>query len=129
MISSCEIKFLPNINLYSWVETHILLKYDKNSHFLRKEKFAIKFPQFREFSLQFRETWRSRPISGDSRKFRETWAGLELARERKWGIRSYSVDIVWFVILDGARWRHVFHQRGCHKADSLFRGVDKKGRC
>ena len=28
---------------------------------------------FREFSLQFRETWRSRPISGDSRKFRDTW--------------------------------------------------------
>ena len=69
MISSCEIKFLPNIK---WVETHILLKYDKNWHFLRKEHFAIKFPQFREFSLQFRETWRSRPISGDSRKFRET---------------------------------------------------------
>ena len=34
---------------------------------------AIKFHQFREFPLQFRETWRSRPVSGDSRKFRETW--------------------------------------------------------
>ena len=62
-----------HIKWCSWVETHILLKYDKNSHFLRKKVFAIKFPQFREFSLQFRETWRSRPISGDSRKFRETW--------------------------------------------------------
>ena len=51
----------------------MLLKYDKKSHFLRKFFFSIKFPQFREFSLQFRETWRSRPISGDSRKFRETW--------------------------------------------------------
>ena len=50
-----------------------MLKYDTNSHFLSKENFAIKFPQFREFSLQFRETWRSRPISGHSRKFRETW--------------------------------------------------------
>ena len=73
VISSCEIIFLPNIKWYSWVQTHILLKYDTNSHFLREENFAIKFPQFREFSLQFRETWRSRPISGDSRKFRETW--------------------------------------------------------
>ena len=36
------------------LETHILLKYDKNSHFLRKLNFAIKFPQFREFYLQFR---------------------------------------------------------------------------
>ena len=50
-----------------------MLKYDRNSHFLRNFFFSIKFPQFREFSLQFRETWRSRPISGDSRKFRETW--------------------------------------------------------
>ena len=37
VISSCGINFLPNIKLYSWVETHILLKYDKNLHFLRKK--------------------------------------------------------------------------------------------
>ena len=41
--------------------------------FLRKNKTSIKFPQFREIFVHFRETWRSPTISGDSRKFRETW--------------------------------------------------------
>ena len=54
-------------------DTHILLRYNKNSHFLRRNYLPFKLPQFREISLQFRETWRSRAISGDSRKFRETW--------------------------------------------------------
>ena len=58
---------------YSWVQAHILLKYYQNSHFFHENYLAFKFPQFREVSLQFRETWRSRAISGDSRKFRETW--------------------------------------------------------
>ena len=66
-------KFYPTLSDIRWLETHILLKYDQNSHFLRKNSVHVKFPQFRHFSLQFRETWRSRPISGDSRKFRETW--------------------------------------------------------
>ena len=41
--------------------------------FLADTKKSIKFPQFREIFLHFRETWRSPAISGDSRKFRETW--------------------------------------------------------
>ena len=53
-------------------DTHFL-KYDTNSHFLPKNNLPIKFPQFREIYLQFPETWRSRAISGDSRKFRQTW--------------------------------------------------------
>ena len=49
-------------------------KYDRHLDFLRKNNRSIKLPQFREiFFLQFRETWRSCAISGDSREFRETW--------------------------------------------------------
>ena len=59
--------------LCSWVETHILLTYDKKSHFLRTNNLPIEFPKFREFLSHFRETWRSCSIYGDSRKFRETW--------------------------------------------------------
>ena len=66
-------QLLPHIRWYSWVETHISDKYGKSQDLLRKNNLSLKFPQFREFSLQFRETWRSRAISGDSRKFRETW--------------------------------------------------------
>ena len=68
-----EVNSLPHIQWYSWVETHISDEYDKSRDLLRKNHLSLKFPQFREFSLQFRETWRSRAISGDSRKFRETW--------------------------------------------------------
>ena len=64
--------FTPHSVIFVGRETHFL-KYDTNLHFFRKNNLAIKFPQFREISLTFRETWRSRAISGDSRKFRETW--------------------------------------------------------
>ena len=68
---------------YSWVQAHILLRYDQNSHFFRENYFTFKFPQFRELSLQFRDTWRSRAFSGDSRKFRETWQVWVLQRKHK----------------------------------------------
>ena len=45
----------------------------KKSSFLRKINISLKLPEFSEFFSHFRETWRSRLISGDSRKFRETW--------------------------------------------------------
>ena len=37
------------------------------------KKKSLKLPKFREILGHFRETWRSGVISGDSRKFRETW--------------------------------------------------------
>ena len=45
----------------------------KKNSFWRKINISLKLPEFREFSSHFRETWRSGLISGDSRKFRETW--------------------------------------------------------
>ena len=45
----------------------------KKSSFLRKRNYSLKLPEFREFFSHFPETWRSRLISGDSRKFSETW--------------------------------------------------------
>ena len=45
----------------------------KKSSFWRKIHISLKLPEFREFFSHFRETWRSGLISGDSRKFRETW--------------------------------------------------------
>ena len=65
--------FTPHSVIVVNRDTHSGQIRHKSQDFLRKNKLALKFPQFREFSLQFRETWRSRAISGDSRKFRETW--------------------------------------------------------
>ena len=45
----------------------------KKTSFWRKINISLKLPEFREFFSHFRETWRSGLISGDSRKFRETW--------------------------------------------------------
>ena len=64
--------FTPHSVIFVGRDTHFV-RNDKNYHFLRKNNLRVKFPQFREIYLQFRETCRSRAISGDSRKFRETW--------------------------------------------------------
>ena len=65
--------FTPHSVISVGRDTHFPLEYDKNSHFLRKNNLPMKFPRFREIFYHFRETWRSCSISGDSRKFRETW--------------------------------------------------------
>ena len=69
-------EFFSDLQLRNLIFTQHLVIFCLNTKkiaILARQFFSIKFPQFREFSLQFRETWRSRPISGDSRKFRETW--------------------------------------------------------
>ena len=38
----------PHSVIFVGRETHILLRYDQTSHFLRENNLAIKFPQFRE---------------------------------------------------------------------------------
>ena len=45
----------------------------KKNSFWRKINISLRLPEFREFFSHFRETWRSGLVSGDSRKFRETW--------------------------------------------------------
>ena len=80
-----------------------MLRYNKNSHFLRRNYLPFKLPQFREISLQFRETWRSRAISADYRKFRETWqvcivATLHLPvtpHLTKWVHEGSPVDVIY----------------------------------
>ena len=64
--------FTPHSVIFVGRDTHFV-RNDNNYHFFRKNNLPVKFPQFREIYLQFRETWRSRAISGDSWKFRETW--------------------------------------------------------
>ena len=63
----------PQSPLFVGRNTHFA-KYDKHFYFFRKKDRSIKLPQFREIFFTIPgDLRRSRAISGDSRKFRETW--------------------------------------------------------
>ena len=60
--------------------------------FLQKNIRLLKFPKFREILEHFRETWRPCSISGNSRKFRETW---QVTRLKVDFLNYYSVGSTW----------------------------------